>query len=391
MGPSLYCDVVMIEADRSDVMVRIPFPSCTHVRRVASMYQGRAKCMEELFAHQLDVIGGCLKELNAAEGSGATYVEVGSGTNEAGARLLESSKDMKHYVGLDLARAFLEWSQKSYPQLNDATRSTLIHGNACHTAASMAGLVPDSVWNGPRLMGLVMNTIGVLPESIRQDVVRESVLCAGVGGTVLVGCWWSGAFKRGVEEFYKMNPALCGEVTDDMVDLENATLLNPSTGYSSQWWSEERVQSLFEGVVPVGDMVMSTHGVGVFAKVRVTELHVAAAAALRPEGADALAKYPGYGVGAAEIVQEVMEAAPAKGVMAAASGGGDVGQDTEDEDSAEEEGSARDRDPNMGAEVVPPLVGSARAKASRTDGLGKRSAAYPEEGGAMLSTADSSQ
>lgn len=335
-----------------------------------------------------------LSELSKG-GEPATYVEVGSGTNEAGARLLLASKDMGHYVGLDLARAFLEWSQRSYPQLNDPERCTLIHGNACHLAESMAGLVPDALWGRPRLMGLVMNTIGVLPESIRKDVVRESVLCAGTGGVVLVGCWWAGAFARGVEEFYKPNPELCGDITDEMVNLEKATLLNPKTGYSSQWWSEERVRSLFEGVVPDEDIKISTAGVGIFATVNVTELHVASAAALRSDGAAALAKFPGYKT--SDMVREVAEAkvpAPSREVAAAGGGGkgmppaeadGTDGSETEEEDEAVEasgRGKAGAKPAaHRGAEIVPALTKASGASSASSKAKVKGGGSWKEAGG----------
>lgn len=331
-----------------------------------------------------------LAELSTPDAK-ATYVEVGSGTNEAGARLLEKSKTMGHYVGLDLARAFLEWSQRTYPQLNGPS-STLIHGNAVHLAESMAGLVPDSMWSKPRLMGLVMNTIGVLPDCIRQDVVRECVLCAGTGGTVLVGCWWSGAFKRGVEEFYKLNPELCGEITDDMVNLEKATLLNPKTGYSSQWWSEARVRHLFEGVVPDADIEISTAGVGIFARVKVTELHVAAAASLRPDGAKALSKYPGYAKGskgATELVADVVAAdagAGSSGAKGPAAGSEEA--DTEEEDEATDKGKEGEGavEKNRGAEIVPPIGG-----ASSKGKLKGKAGAWEEGAEGVLSTADGMQ
>jgi hypothetical protein len=91
------------------------------------------------------------------------------------------------------------------------------------------------------------------------------VSAAGHNGAVVLGCWWGDKFRRGVEEFYKQNPKLCGVVLDEHCDFEAANLLVPDTGYSSHWWREEELRALFAPHASEVDVEIRTFGIGIFA------------------------------------------------------------------------------------------------------------------------------
>lgn len=246
------------------------------------------------------------------EGSLSTFVEVGCGTSEAGAELLARGV-AKWYVGLDLSQVFLTLSAALHPILANREVAALVQGDASHLESEVHGagattpLVHEGEAEGtpvptmmdedgtalaksspsaavraatlPCLVACVMNTMGILPDCIREQVVKEMIRTAKPGGAVVVGCWCAGSFAEGVERFYKRHPELCGTITDDMVDLESATLVNPdgpSGTYSSQWWTHERVKSLFPSTLRQRVTTVSV-SVGVFAILRVDESAVACA------------------------------------------------------------------------------------------------------------------
>lgn len=249
------------------------------------------------------------------EGSLSTFVEVGCGTSEAGAVLL-SRGVANWYVGLDLSQVFLTLSAALHPVLANRDVAALIQGDASHLESEVQGAgastplvregeaegtpVPTSLDDdGPQgeapaktqpsaavraatqpcLVACVMNTMGILPDCIREQVVKEMIRTAKPGGAVVIGCWCAGSFAEGVERFYKRHPELCGSITDDMVDLESATLVNPdgpSGTYSSQWWTHERVRNLFPPELHERVATVSV-SIGVFAVLRVDESAVALA------------------------------------------------------------------------------------------------------------------
>ena len=118
-----------------------------------------------------------------------------------------------------------------------------------------------------------MNTMGILPGCIREQVVKEMIRTAKPGGAVVIGCWCADSFAAGVDRFYKRHPELCGTIDDSMVDLGSATLFNPdgpSGAYSSQWWTHGRVKNLFPSELRERVTTVSV-SIGVFAVLRVND------------------------------------------------------------------------------------------------------------------------
>ena len=104
---------------------------------------------------------------------------------------------------------------------------------------------------------MVNNTIMIMPEEIRGVVCKSMMEVAGGDGRCLVTYWSGNCFERGIDQYYKKNPALCGpfDAVED-VNYETRTLTTPS-GYMSQWLLPEEVagfvSSLTDDIVTVAD------------------------------------------------------------------------------------------------------------------------------------------
>lgn len=236
-----------------------------------------------------------------SDGQLGTFVEVGCGSSEAAACLLREQGSVE-YVGLDIAKGFLDMSRTLLDKVaHRRTAFALLQGNALElfevmqsaaaaalavadvtdTSATDEGHVVARALKSPCLVGCLMNSMGIFSPEGRETVVKAMIRVAGNGGAVLLGCWAAAEFRRGVEEFYKKQPELCGTITDDMVDLEAATLHNPDAPgapYSSQWWRPEQLVYLFPSSSRARVEVAHV-GIGIFACLRVSEADVAAAGA----------------------------------------------------------------------------------------------------------------
>ena len=66
-------------------------------------------------------------------------------------------------------------------------------------------------------------------------------ICAGAGGTVIIGCWHKDSLQIGYKEFYDEHPELCGSCTENDFDYEKGDFKSSSSDYTSHWWNEEEL------------------------------------------------------------------------------------------------------------------------------------------------------
>ena len=192
--------------------------------------------MTELFAVQTTLVLDIMKQLG-----NSSYTEVGCGTAELGAVLQPHAV---YSVGVEINPIFLSLARSLHPSL-ELDNVSLIKGNAVYLQRVLSDAMPQAFWDTHRVVSMVMNTFGILPAAIQQDVVDEMVKVMGRNGTVVIGCWHSESFEQGVTEFYKKNPELCGIITEDMVDYQAKSIFVPSTEYSTHWWSASELRGYF--------------------------------------------------------------------------------------------------------------------------------------------------
>jgi SAM-dependent methyltransferase len=227
-----------------------------------AMYAGKCDIMNDLYNREKDYFLNLISELG---NDNVSYVEVGCGTAELGSVIVDQ---IQYCVGVDINPIFIKKANELHPNLRDSSSAYLLEGNAVHLNELMHKTMPAEFWKTKRIVSIVMNTFGILPECIRGQVIEEMLQLAGDDGVVVVGCWHSGSFHLGVEHFYKQNAELTGGlVTDDMCDFEGANIMVPSSGYSSHWWSEAEIMEFFEGQDGF-DIQGQVEGIGIFVSAR---------------------------------------------------------------------------------------------------------------------------
>ncbi|OQS06612.1 hypothetical protein THRCLA_01345 [Thraustotheca clavata] len=221
-----------------------------------SVYANKCRIMSELYEAQKSYIKSLLTP-------NSSYVEVGCGTSEMGSYLYDQTV---YTVGVEINRIMLELAREIHPEMNAHPNNYLLEGNALELQALLKAEMPANFWNTKRVVAIVMNTFGILPEHIRQGVVDSMLRVAGDDGVVVIGCWHADSFRRGVEEYYMKNPLLVGDnVTHEMCDYANSQLYVPSTGYESHWWSEAELRKLIGYGYSVDIKVI---GIGIFLTAR---------------------------------------------------------------------------------------------------------------------------
>ncbi|RHY19751.1 hypothetical protein DYB36_008758 [Aphanomyces astaci] len=223
-----------------------------------SVYSGKCAIMTELYSAQKAYITSLM-----APNQPTSYVEVGCGTSEMGSVLFDR---MAYTVGVEINPVMIELAKDIHPLMHAHPRNFLIEGNALELEAILNRDMPADFWKSSRVVAILMNTIGILPEAIRQGVVDQMVTVAGDDGVVVIGCWHSESFRRGVEEYYMKNPLLVGDnVTLDMCNFETSDLWVPSSKYESHWSSEADLKAYVQAYAAKGYDI-STHvaGIGIF-------------------------------------------------------------------------------------------------------------------------------
>jgi hypothetical protein len=170
-------------------------------------------------------------------GPSATLVEIGFGTAELFRRMLD---EFNLLVGVEISQEMVNCALHLHPELA-SPRVHLFTGNATELISILAGHFPSehAYWGRGtlRIVCLVMNTFGILPEHIRGQCLTQMFLCAGPGGKVVLGCWHKQALRTGFLEFYSRNPKLCGHCSEEDFDFEKGDFRS-SNDYTSHWWSQ---------------------------------------------------------------------------------------------------------------------------------------------------------
>ena len=142
-------------------------------------------------------------------------------------------------MGMDINPDFIDHCKKTYPKADFIETSVL----ECETIIAERGY--NNKFRKPLIM-CCNNTLPILPEEIRSQVVSLMLKVAGADGKVLITFWDGRFFPHAVLSYYKKNPALCGEFDiEDSVDFDRRHLGTPS-GYCSTWLLAKEVVRMME-------------------------------------------------------------------------------------------------------------------------------------------------
>eukprot|EP00571_Detonula_confervacea_P016042 CAMPEP_0172308388 /NCGR_PEP_ID=MMETSP1058-20130122/8992_1 /TAXON_ID=83371 /ORGANISM="Detonula confervacea, Strain CCMP 353" /LENGTH=566 /DNA_ID=CAMNT_0013020785 /DNA_START=140 /DNA_END=1840 /DNA_ORIENTATION=+ len=155
-------------------------------------------------------------------------VEVGCGTGEV-IGFLEGTDT--HRIGVDINEDFINHCKQTYKD-----KDLEFHvADAMKLGQWWTSMGYDKKYKAP-LMVCPNNTIMIMPEEIRDTVIEEMRVVAGLEGRIVVTYWNGRMFAHGVMGYYRKNSDLCGtfDLTDEHVDWENKKI-ETRTSYKSEW------------------------------------------------------------------------------------------------------------------------------------------------------------
>ena len=117
-------------------------------------------------------------------------IEVGSGTGEPLAKILELNDKIKYGIGLDFNEDFIEYSRETFTD----KRAIWVCGDACNLKEILEKEHPEIMKLPNKLVIVVGNTLGILPEEMRVPVLKQMSLTAGADGKVLLINWRADKF-----------------------------------------------------------------------------------------------------------------------------------------------------------------------------------------------------
>lgn len=155
-------------------------------------------------------------------------VEVGCGTGEV-IGFLDGTDTPR--IGVDINPDFINHCKATYKGDN----------LEFHVADAMkldewwASMGYDKKYKAP-LMVCPNNTIMIMPEEIRDTVIDQMRVVAGIEGRIVVTYWNGKMFAHGVMGFYRKNSDLCGtfDLTEEHVDWDSKKI-ETRTSYKSEW------------------------------------------------------------------------------------------------------------------------------------------------------------
>ncbi|MFK7825619.1 MAG: methyltransferase domain-containing protein [Oligoflexales bacterium] len=174
------------------------------------------------------------------QGRKLVLIELGCGTGD----FLFNAKDKADFaIGVDFNKDFLEYAEGIRDE-NELEHIQFVFGDANNLQKILIDNAPAWIWGDDvlRVVACVGNTFGVIPQEFKKNCIEQMLLTAGEEGFLFIGYWNGKAFPRAVKEFYKKNTRLCGDIWDENVSLESATLTS-QTGYSTRWMFSDEVKN----------------------------------------------------------------------------------------------------------------------------------------------------
>jgi SAM-dependent methyltransferase len=204
-------------------------------------------------------------------GKRVSFVEVGCGTGEF---VRAVTDDFRTVVGVDFNQAFVDFCEHERA-FRHQEKSHYLQGDACYLydllktefePRPQRGSRGVEFWDDTRIVACVGNTIGIIPEEVRDQVYEEMIEVAGHDGVLVMVYWNAKWFGDACLNFYHANPQLCGPFDGSAVDFSTTTLSTPSH-YRTHWTSVEEARNVME---KLGMEIISLRekGKGVFVAAR---------------------------------------------------------------------------------------------------------------------------
>lgn len=208
--------------------------------------------IHEIFVKELEYMNAILSKEDV-------LVEVGCGT---GKFCLSHLNQVSRVVGIDISEEFLSYAKNK--ELS-TEKLLLIHGDATHLVSTLHNIpeLKNDFWDKKRIVCCVLNTLGIMPASNRQTVINEMARLSGDNGVFFLVVFNGDFFERGIQEFYRTVPQLCGEVKNSDINLATREIHVATTGYYTHWFDKNELISLVENA-GIKNYTIEQAGVGLF-------------------------------------------------------------------------------------------------------------------------------
>jgi len=193
-------------------------------------------------------------------------VEVGCGTGEALVPLFDHAK---YVLGIDFNSNFVDFCNSNLD--NDlSSRVKFLTGDAQKLDEILQHEVLEEWRNATKVVICVGNTVGIMPQDVKDNVYKQMLKAAGTTGAFGVVYWNGNKFGDAVQHFYHKNPQLCGPFQGDSIDLDSCTLTTPS-GYRTHWTTPKEARRIFEEEIGAEILKLEEKGKGVLVAGRQSE------------------------------------------------------------------------------------------------------------------------
>jgi hypothetical protein len=197
-------------------------------------------------------------------GHRVTLIEVGCGTGEF---IWPTAEHFRLAIGVDFNEQFIQYCNQSIPAGKEE-RINFIHGDACELVDVMMQKAPAHIWSDTRIVACIGNTMGIIPQEMKEQVYRQMTELAGENGVVILGYWNAAHFGDACQNFYHANPQLCGPFSGDSVDFKTATITTPPPwNYRSHWTGVEEAREVLRSL-NLEEIIVEERGKGVLVAAR---------------------------------------------------------------------------------------------------------------------------
>jgi len=218
---------------------------------------------QDLYQDTIDFIVDIAKNIKL-RGQRVTLVEVGCGTGEF---IRPIADHFRLAIGIDINQAFVDFCNENIPQGKEH-KQTYMLGDATELIAGLKDKAPAHIWEDTKIVCCVGNTMGIIPENLKERVYRQMTELAGEEGVIVIVYWNARSFGDACQNFYHANPQLCGPFAGDSIDFNTTTLQTPAPwNYRSHWTGVEEAREVLRSL-DLEEIMVEEKGKGVLVAAR---------------------------------------------------------------------------------------------------------------------------
>lgn len=160
-------------------------------------------------------------------------IEVGVGTGIAFNQFNINNPSLKKLIGVDLNTQFITDCKDKF----QCEKNKFYVGDASELSTVMNENEPDLKNTKKKLVVVIGNTMGIIPDKVKSKILREMTLVAGPDGLCCCICWDSNSFGQALQHFYAKMENMVGPIDSAQISFKDSTFYHPVTQYFTKWSS----------------------------------------------------------------------------------------------------------------------------------------------------------